>query len=152
MVNLPGRLRALRQTRGESVATAAKTIGVASRTLTRWEAGSNTPASHRFPAIARAYGVPLDALFAEDGWIVLPTPWIRPESQGELRSPAGRERLNEAISRRIAEALEQATPLTSQAPRRRRRTREEVLEAQAERLAALRAGGVTRTRARRTIG
>lgn len=138
---LSQRIRTLRHAAGakqEEIAAAA-TIKV--NTLQGYESGRSAPSLGRIVNIAAALRVPLDALFCPDGWAVLPTPWLRPETLASLSDPVAFEACHRAICERMREALEQAKPLLPVAPGRQRRTRQQLLAAQAVRLAALSARG-----------
>lgn len=143
---LSNRIRTLRHAANLTQQQAARETNVSEGSYIGWESGHHAPSPRYWPKLARTFNVPLDALFAPDGWAVLPTPWLRPETLASLSDPVAREACHRAICARMLEALEQAKPLLPVAPGRQRRTREQLLEAQAVRLAALSDRGNKRRR------
>lgn len=100
------------------------------------------PLPESLDRIARAVSVPLEALFCEDGYCPLATFVIGPESLARLHGPDRARVLDElqaVLSSQIRMELEKASPLLPPVSGdvRRRRTREQVLAAQTERLKAL---------------
>jgi transcriptional regulator with XRE-family HTH domain len=131
----------------------AGAAGVTVRTWARWESGERFPEAWRLPSIARALDVSLEALFAPDGYAVLPTIWLD-ESDLSCLAEGGQEARELAVAlctERIREAIAVIGPLGSAragAGVRRRRTRTEVLH-QAPRLEELGGRYADRRRAER---
>ncbi|MEU8678075.1 helix-turn-helix domain-containing protein [Streptomyces sp. NPDC048560] len=73
------RVRALRRSAELTQEAVATAVGVHATSVTAWERGTSHPDPERLPALARALGQPLDAMFPRDG---LPT-------LADLRADAG---------------------------------------------------------------
>ena len=153
--NLGRRIRALRHRLGISQQHLAALAAVRTGTIRVWEEGSHAPSSWRLPRLAKALGVPLEALFSDPDCAVLATFIVGPESLRRLRGPGREQALSELhslLSSQIRLELERAEPVVDakQADVRRRRTREQILSAQATRLEGLKAAEKRARLAQRT--
>jgi transcriptional regulator with XRE-family HTH domain len=98
------RLRALRIAQGITLVAASRQAGVASRSWSRWEAGSTTPKLWRCGAIARALNVPVAALFTDE--LVVAEIVVSAETVARIRKE-GRSAAAET-AQRLAQQLEPA--------------------------------------------
>ena len=76
---------ALRQNAGLTMETVAHAAGIHTNTLRGWERGRSAPFPWRLERWARALGVPVGALLAPDGWVVVSELRLQPSTVARLR-------------------------------------------------------------------
>lgn len=135
---LATRIRDLRINAGLTRRTCAQTAHVSQPTWGRWESGRHAPKPEKVPRIAAALGVPVAALFLEEGWRAVTAVNLTPEAVARVRRDGlvEAERLAQLVAAQLP-ALILAACRPSKSARcgsraRPRRSRAEVLAGIAE--------------------